>query len=110
MEVTNRFKGLDLVGRVSEELWMKVHNIVQGAVTKISMALKALPNIQNFTCFFYIYRTHSSQLTKRKISICKDSIQHFTLHIYVAAVSLDINISKMSSIFKECLFLTVLII
>ena len=52
VEVTNRLKGLDLVGRVSEELWTKVHNIVQGAVTKISMALKALPNIQNFTCFF----------------------------------------------------------
>ena len=34
VEVTNRFKGLDLVDRVPEELWMKVHNIVQEAVTK----------------------------------------------------------------------------
>ena len=25
VEVTNRFKGLDLINRVSEELWMKVH-------------------------------------------------------------------------------------
>ena len=29
MEVTNRFKGLDLIDRVPEELWMKVHDIVQ---------------------------------------------------------------------------------
>ena len=34
VEVTNRFKGLDLVDRVPEELWMEVHNIVQEAVTK----------------------------------------------------------------------------
>ena len=31
MEVTNRFKGLDLIDRVSEELWMEVHDIVQKA-------------------------------------------------------------------------------
>ena len=30
----NRFKGLDLIGRVPEELWMEVCNIVQEAVTK----------------------------------------------------------------------------
>ena len=34
MEVTNRFKGLDLVDRVPEELWTEVRNIVQGVVTK----------------------------------------------------------------------------
>ena len=34
VEVTNRFKGSDLVGRVPEELWMEVHNIVQEVVTK----------------------------------------------------------------------------
>ena len=34
VEVTNRFKGLDLVNRVLVELWMKVHNIVQKAMTK----------------------------------------------------------------------------
>ena len=35
VEVTNRFKRLDLVNRVPEELWTKVHNIVQEAVNKI---------------------------------------------------------------------------
>ena len=35
VEVTNRFKGLDLIDRVSEELWMQVRDIVQEAVIKI---------------------------------------------------------------------------
>ena len=29
MEVRNRFKGLDLIDRVPDELWTEVHNIVQ---------------------------------------------------------------------------------
>ena len=35
VEVRNRFKGLDLIDRVPEELWMEVHDIVQEAVIKI---------------------------------------------------------------------------
>ena len=34
MEVTNRFKELDLIDRVPEELWTEVHDIVQEAVIK----------------------------------------------------------------------------
>ena len=34
VEVTNRFKGLDLIDRVPEELWTKVPDIVQEAVIK----------------------------------------------------------------------------
>ena len=34
MKVRNRFKGLDLIDRVPEDLWMEVHNIVQEAVFK----------------------------------------------------------------------------
>ena len=34
VEVMNRFKGLDLIDRVPEKLWMEVHNIVQEMVTK----------------------------------------------------------------------------
>ena len=34
MEVRNRFKGLDLVDKVPEELWTEVHDIVQEAVIK----------------------------------------------------------------------------
>ena len=42
VEVTSRFKGLDLVHRVPEELWMEVHNILQEAVTKIIQKKKKL--------------------------------------------------------------------
>ena len=38
MEVTNRFKGLDLINRVPEELWMEVPYVVQEAV------IKTIPN------------------------------------------------------------------
>ena len=34
VEVRNRFKGLDLIHRESEELWTEVHNSVQEAVIK----------------------------------------------------------------------------
>ena len=34
VKVRNRFKGLDLIDRVPEELWMEVHDIVQEAVIK----------------------------------------------------------------------------
>ena len=34
MEVTNRFKGLDLIDREPDELWTEVRDIVQEAVIK----------------------------------------------------------------------------
>ena len=34
MDVTNRFKGLDLIDRVPEEVWTEVRDIVQEAVIK----------------------------------------------------------------------------
>ena len=33
-EVRNRFKGLDPIGRVPDELWTEVHDIVQEALIK----------------------------------------------------------------------------
>ena len=34
MEVTNRLKGLDLIDRVTDELWTEVRDIVEEAVIK----------------------------------------------------------------------------
>ena len=34
VEMTNRFRGLDLIDTVPEELWTEVHNIIKEAVTK----------------------------------------------------------------------------
>ena len=42
VEMTNRFKGLDLIDRVPEELWMEIHDIVQETVNKI------IPNKKKF--------------------------------------------------------------
>ena len=36
VEVTNRFKGLDLIERVPEELWTEVQNMLQEAESKPS--------------------------------------------------------------------------
>ena len=38
--MTNRFKGLDLIDRVPEGLWMEVHDIVQEAVIKTIPKIK----------------------------------------------------------------------
>ena len=34
VEVTNRFKGLDLIDRIPKEIWAEVHGIVQDTVIK----------------------------------------------------------------------------
>ena len=39
VEVTNRFKGLNLIDRVPEKLWMEVHDIVQEAVITVQEAV-----------------------------------------------------------------------
>ena len=43
MEGTNRFKGLDLIDRVPEELWTEVHDIVQ------ETGIKTIPKKQKCT-------------------------------------------------------------
>ena len=40
MEVTNRFKGLDLIDRVPDELWMEVCDIVQETGSKTIPKIK----------------------------------------------------------------------
>ena len=40
MEVGNRFKGLDLIDRVPDELWMEVHDTVQETGTKTILKKK----------------------------------------------------------------------
>ena len=49
VEVTSRFKGLDLIDRVPEELWMQVHNIVQEVVIKIIPKKKKLEKVKSFS-------------------------------------------------------------
>ena len=46
MEVTNRFKGFDMIGRLPHELWTEVCNIVQEAVTKTIPKKKQLKKVK----------------------------------------------------------------
>ena len=61
VEVTNRFKGLDLIDRVPEELWREVSDIVPEAVIKTSPrkrdALKT--NKEQKSKFFNVLRSRS---------------------------------------------------
>ena len=45
----NRFKGLDSVDRVPEELWMEAHNIVQEAVTKTTPKKKKCKKVKQLS-------------------------------------------------------------
>ena len=40
VEVTNRFKGLDLIDKMPDELWMEVHDIVQETASKTILKKK----------------------------------------------------------------------
>ena len=44
VEVRNRFKGLDLIDRVPDELWMEVRDIVQG----IKTGIKTIPKTKKY--------------------------------------------------------------
>ena len=65
MEVTNRFKELDLVDRMCEELWMELHNIVQESVTK-TMPPKNARRQRNCLRSFTDIRKEETLKTKEK--------------------------------------------
>ena len=50
VEVRNRFKGLGLIDRVPEELWMEVRDIVQEAVIKTICKKKKMQKGKMVVC------------------------------------------------------------
>ena len=60
VEVTNRFKGLDLTYRVPEELWTEVCDIVQEAV------IKSIPNNKKCKEAKWLSEEALTQLKKRR--------------------------------------------
>ena len=48
VEMTNRFKGLNLIDRVPEELWMEVRDIVQ------ETGIKTIPMEKKYYCIDFI--------------------------------------------------------
>ena len=69
VEVTNRFKGLDLIGRVPEELWMQVCDIVQEAVIKTIPKEKKCKRQNGCLRRPYSYEMKRSQRQRRKEKI-----------------------------------------
>ena len=53
VEVKNRFKGLDLIDRVPDELWMEVHDIAQ------ETRIKTIPKKKNCKRFVWECLTNS---------------------------------------------------
>ena len=53
VELMNKFKGLDLVDRVPEELWTEVQNIKQEVVTKTILKKKKCKKAKWFLRRFY---------------------------------------------------------
>ena len=72
-EVRNRFKGLDLIDRVPEELWMEVCDIVQEAGIKTIPKKKKMQKRQNSFLYkfalqiVYEKKRRGRQRKKRKI-------------------------------------------
>ena len=64
VEVMNRFKGLDLADRMSEELWMEVCNIVQEAM--IQTIPKEKKCRKESGCLQRIYKAEERRETKVK--------------------------------------------
>ena len=60
MEVTNRFKGLDLIDRVPVELWTEVCDIVQKA------GIKTIPNKKKCTKAKWLSEETLQRATKRR--------------------------------------------
>ena len=63
VEVTDRFQGLDLIGRVPEELWTEVHDIVQEAV------IKTIPRKRNTKRQNGCLRRSYKELRKEKVKV-----------------------------------------
>ena len=72
MEVKNRFKGLDLVERVPEELQMEVHNTVQGVMTK------TIPKKKNCTKARWLSEEALQTAEKRREAKSKGERERYT--------------------------------
>ena len=72
VEVKNRFKGLDLVERVLEELWTEVCSIVQEAVTK------TLPKKKKYKKTKWLSKEASQIVEKRREVTGKGERERYT--------------------------------
>ena len=66
MELRNRFKGLDLIDRVPDELWMEVHDIVQ------ETGIKTIPKNEKCKKAKWLSKEALQVAVKRKEAKAKD--------------------------------------
>ena len=81
MEVTYRFKGLDLIDRVPEELWTDVHDIVSEAGIKTIPKEKKCKKkkILTFSNSNFISKIQMI-LIKRLFMVTYDKFNHFSIN------------------------------
>ena len=72
MEVRNRFKGLDLIDRVPDELWVEVHDIIQEAV------IKTIPKKKNCKETKWLSEEALQIAVKRRESKGKEEKERYT--------------------------------
>ena len=72
VEETNRFKGLDLIDRVPEELWMETHDIVQETV------FKTIPKKKKCKKAKWLSKEALQITVKRKDAKGKGEIERYT--------------------------------
>ena len=72
MDVTNRFKGLDLIDRVPEELWTEVHDFVQEA------GIKTIPKKKKCKKAKWLYEEALQIAVKRREAKGKGEKERYT--------------------------------
>ena len=72
VEVTNRLKGLDLIDRVPEELWIEVHDIVQETGIKITLKKKKCKKAK------WLYEEALQIAVKRREAKSKEEKERYT--------------------------------
>ena len=72
MEVRNRFKGLDLIHRVPDELWMEVSDIVQEAV------IKTIPKKKKYKKAKWLSDKALQIVRKRREAKCNEEKERYT--------------------------------
>ena len=72
VEVRNRFKGLDLIDRVPDELWMEVGDVVQEAV------IKTIPKKKKFKKAKWLSAEALQRAVKRRVAKDKGQKERYT--------------------------------
>ena len=93
VEVTNRFKGLDLIDRVPKELWMEVHDIVQEAV------IKTIPKKKKCKKAEWLSEEALQLAEKRREAKGKGGKERYT-HLNVEFQRIEGEIRKPSSVIR----------